>query len=715
MVWPTPDDRFLAAYAATLGFKLGTPEFVAFAPDGSLLFRRTPARSRTAELFELEASGRLRTLARADQLLAGAEEHLSEADKARRERTRTLTEGIVDVELSRDGARVLVALGERIFVIDRRTGAARVVDVGAHPYDPHLSADGTRIAYVADGDLWVVDGDGGRPRRLTTRPSADIEHGVAEFVAQEELDRTRGFWWSPDGTRIAYQRTDSTGVDTLYVADPLHPEQAPVPFRYPRAGRPNAEVTLGILPTSGGPTTWVQWDRAKFPYVAGVVWPDAGPLTLTVLDRNQNNLALLAVDPATGVTKPLLTEHDDAWIDLPKGAPRWLDDGSGFLWMSERSGEWQLELRDRTGGLVRALTPSSFGLRELAGADSTRGIAWLIASNDPTRADIWLAALDGGSPPRRVTTSPGVWKVQPSQHGNIALATGALADGAAAYVTMGSDGQVRTEVPSAVEAPPYLPSPSIESVEVAGRRHFAAVVRPRDFDAARRYPVLLHVYGGPGAQMVWSSPRAYLMDQWYADAGFVVVCIDGRGTPNQGRAWSRWLLRDLVSIPLADQVDVLRALAARHGELDLERVGIYGWSFGGYLSTMAVLLRPEVFRCAIAGAPVTDWSLYDTAYTERYMKQPSENAAGYASTSATAHAAGLRRPLLVLHGLTDDNVHLANSLSLLEALFAAGKRAEFVPLTSTHMVPDPKVLLARETIQLDFFRKHLAGDAVGRP
>jgi dipeptidyl-peptidase-4 len=197
------------------------------------------------------------------------------------------------------------------------------------------------------------------------------------------------------------------------------------------------------------------------------------------------------------------------------------------------------------------------------------------------------------------------------------------------------------------------------------------------------------------------------MDQWYADAGFIVVRIDGRGTPNRGRAWERAILRDLLTIPLDDQIAGLRAVAARHPELDLDRVGVFGWSFGGYLSALALLLRPDVFRAAVAGAPVTDWTLYDTAYTERYMKTPAGNPDGYRATSALTHAARLERPLLVLHGITDDNVHFAHTLALVEALYVAGKRAEVITLSATHMVPDPALNLAREQVQIDFFRQHL--------
>jgi dipeptidyl-peptidase-4 len=197
------------------------------------------------------------------------------------------------------------------------------------------------------------------------------------------------------------------------------------------------------------------------------------------------------------------------------------------------------------------------------------------------------------------------------------------------------------------------------------------------------------------------------MDQWYADAGFIVVRSDNRGTPDRGRAWERAILHDLLTIALEDQVGALLAVASRHPELDLARVGVFGWSFGGYFATLALLLRPDLFKAAIAGAPVTDWGLYDTAYTERYMKTPAQNPDGYARTSALTHAAKLARPLLIIHGITDDNVHFANALALIEALYVAGKRAEVVTLSATHMVPDPKLNLAREQLQVDFFRTHL--------
>jgi dipeptidyl-peptidase-4 len=714
---PAIDAEFLAAQAATYGFSLGTPKVIAIAPDGDVLFLRTPPRSFVGDLYQLDAaSGKVEKLATADGLLAGKAEALSDAEKARRERTRTATRGIIDAELSKDGTTILVPLGERVFAVDRARGTSREVTVTGYPYDPHLSPDGTRLGWVHDGDLYVAPLAGGSPTRLTTRPAlshGDVEHAVAEFAAQEELDRRAGWWWSPDGSQIAYQRTDNSPVDTLWVGDPRHPEKQPVAFRYPRTGRPNAVVTLGVLPAGGGDTTWIEWDRARWPYLAHVEWTKNAPLTLVVLDREQYEIAVLAADPKTGKTSVLALERDEAWINLPPhatrgaptSAPRWLPDGSGFLWMSEKSGAWQLELRGKDGAVVRTLTDGALGLRALVGIDAEAGVAWLSASADPTQEHLYTVPLAGGTP-TQITTGEGLHAGSLSKESGAVVISAGNRRGEVSTSVRWRDGR-STTLPSEAEAPPYLPNATWETVAVDGRDHHAVIIRPRNFDPTKKYPVILRVYGGPHAQMVVADARKYLKDQIYADAGFVVVMSDNRGTPARGRAWERVIVKDLVTVAMDDQVAVLQALGKKHPELDLSRVGVHGWSFGGYMAAMAVLLRPDVFAAAVAGAPVTDWQLYDTAYTERYMKLPENNVAGYAHTSALTHAAKLDRPLLLIHGMTDDNVHFAQSLALMEALFAVGKRADLVTLSATHMVPDPKLTVAREQIQIDFFRQHL--------
>jgi dipeptidyl-peptidase-4 len=709
------DEAFLTAAAETYNFRLGVPAPLAIARDGSVLFSRTGGRAFGADLYELDGTtGTVRVLASAAALLAGGQEQLSEAEKARRERTRTATRGITYAELASDGRTVLIPLGERVFVLDRERGAARELAIGeGFPFDPQLSPDGRHVAFVRDGDLWAIDAvtAGARPRRLTRHPEG-VEYGAAEFAAQEELARTRGFWWAPDGKRLLFQRTDARAVDTLYVADARHPDRPPVAFRYPRAGTANAVVDLGLVELDGAGAggddvpapRWIRWDLARWPYLAAVRWPARAPLTLVVLDREQYEIAVLAVDLDEGApaVRPLLVERDEAWVNLPPGAPAWLPDGAGFLWMSEARGAWTLELHCRDGAHQRSLTEPGFGLLGVAGV--TESHALVEAAADPLELHVWRVPLDGGAP-LALTAEPGVHGAA-VRHGH-AVITSALWSGGTATALYAADGR-RHGLPSVNEAPALVPTTELVAFEVGGEQLHVAVTRPRRFDPARRYPVLLKVYAGPHRQFVTRTRDSYLMDQLYADTGFVVVRCDGRGTPHRGRAWERATLRDLISIPLADQLGALRAAAARFPELDLERVGVYGWSFGGYFAAAAVLRHPEIFKAAVAGAPVTDWALYDTAYTERYMKLPANNAEGYHSTSLLPYAAGLTRPLLLIHGTTDDNVHFAHTLALIEALYVAGKRAEVIALSGTHMVPDPRLSLAREKAHIEFFRAHLA-------
>ena len=705
-------DSFLRQYAATYRFRLGRPTSIQVTPAGdAVLFLRSGPRSFIQDLYSFDpATGRERVLLTTERILRGAEEKLSAGEKARRERMRLAARGIASYQLSQDGTRLLVPLAGRLFVIERASDAVTELEAAVGALDPRFSPDARQVAYVRDGDLYVTDVATGAERRLTTRENADVSCGEAEFVAQEEMGRFRGFWWSPDGRTLACQRTDVSGVEKFHIADPVHPERAPASWAYPRPGRANAEVRLLLIPAAGGSATEVRWDRARYPYLATVVWEERAPLTLLVQNREQTEEVLLAADEASGATRPLLTETDDAWLNLDQEMPRWLEDGSAFLWTSEREGEWKLELRARDGRLLRALTPTGFGYRGLAHLDAPRGVAWVRASADPTETHVWRLRLDPRrGRPERATRERGLHGAVFSKGHELWVHTLDGLAGERRQTVTRRDGRALGELRSVAESPPAPPNVELTTVGDSLVFH-AAIVRPRDFDAGRRYPVLVKVYGGPHAQMALAARGRYVLDQWYADRGFVVVMLDGRGTPGRGRAWERALRGSFIAVPLADQVAGLRALGAKYPELDLERAGIFGWSYGGYATAMAVLRRPDVFRAGVAGAPVTDWHDYDTHYTERYIGLPDAHPEAYEESSVLASAKDLARPLLVIHGTDDDNVYFMHGIKLCDALYRAGRPFEFLPLTGfTHMVADPLVTERLESRIADFFVLHLGG------
>jgi dipeptidyl-peptidase-4 len=682
-----PPADFLRTLAETRNFTLGRPVEPRLTPDGkSVLFLRAQARQASMSLFELDVqSGTTRTLLTPEQLLRGAEEQLSAEERARRERMRVSARGFTRYQLSQDGALLIVGLSGKLYAVRRADGHVdELPPAGA--IDPQLSPDGKKLAYVRDRDLYVLDLRSRKELRLTRSTHPRVSNGLAEFVAQEELDRMNGFWWSPDSQSLAYEEADSRPVETFHLMDPTHPESPAEDTPYPRPGTPNVKLRVGVIPVGGGRTRWLDWDTEKLPYLLRVAWKH-GPLTLVVLSREQHDLAVLAADPSTGRTISLVSEHDDAWLDLDPSLPVWLDSGKGFLWSSERTGTRLLELRDKSGKLVRALSTAGDGYRKLEHVDESGDAVWFEGSSEPTESHLLHAKLSGGAA-ERITPEGGVHLATFGDDHHVFLVRSSTPTERDRLMVL-RDGKPLCEVPSVAEAPPF--QPRVDYFTVGERQFRALVVRPRDFDPRKKYPVMVDVYGGPHVQLVQRNYGRFL-DQWYADHGFIVVSLDGRGTPNRGREWERAIRGNFAEATLDDQVAGLRALGQKLPELDLSRVGIVGWSFGGYMAALAVLKRPDVFHVGVAGAPVVDWRDYDTAYTERYLGLPSANPKGYEQSSLLTWAARLSRPLLVIHGTRDDNVYFFHSLKLCEALFRAGRPFELLPLPGlTHMVPDPAV------------------------
>lgn len=716
-------EDFLRLFAQTYRFTAGQPKSISLTPDGSaVLFLRSGPRSVVQDLYEFDmATGTERVLLTAERVLAGGEEKLTAEELARRERMRLSSRGIVSYSLSDDGRSILVPLSGRLFVVDRTGGGVKELkSSGGYPIDPSFSPDGTMVACVRDGDVYVIDVASGSETRLTESPGGGtITNGLAEFVAQEEMDRFRGYWFSPDGAYIAYQQTDTEGLERFHIADPVNPDKEPQVWPYPRAGKKNAVVRLGVVPVTGGKTVWVDWNNGAFPYLATVVWKEkTAPLTIRIQNREQTEQRTLAVDHATGAARELLVERCETWLNLDQQTPRWMKGGDSFLLMNEvRVGEWQLEVRSKDGSFIRSLTPDSgFGLRSLAHVDEENGVAYVIASAEPTQRHVWAVPIPGLGPAKgerksiALTNEPGHHSAIFSRKSPAMIRVSNTLGGKVSWTAVRSDGSIAGELASIAQSPPF--TPNLELVSLGGALDYRAVViRPRRFDSSRKYPVIVSVYGGPHAQTVNATARGYMLQQWFADQGFVVVSIDGRGTPGRGLAWERSIKGDFMKAPLEDQVAALQQLGARFKELDLSRVGIYGWSFGGYFSAHAVMRRPDIYKAGCAGAPVCDFADYDTHYTERYLGLPEKNAAGYASSNVLTYCKDLTRPLLIIHGTADDNVYFMHSLKMTEALFRAGKHFEFLPLAGfTHMVPDPEVTTRLYSRVADFFLRELGAD-----
>lgn len=705
----SPEPSFLRLYAETRRFQSGLPSSARLTPDGdAALFLRAQPKSPVQTLFMTDLkTGETRELITPDAVLQGAAQTLSTAEKARLERMRISARGFTSYQLSKDGRRIVVGLSGKLYLVEREgSGAVKALETGPGVLDPRFSPDGHSLAYVRNNDLYVLDLDTNKERAVTQGGTEKVTHGLAEFVAQEEMGRFTGYWWSPDSKWLAYEEVDNTPVETFSIMDLMHPEKAADTFPYPRAGQANAKTRLGVVSAQGGNTTWVQWDATRYPYLATVTWQEGAPLTVLVQNRHQTEEVLYAVNAATGQTKELLSEKDDVWLNLNQAFPQWLEDGSGFFWFTERNGGNEVELRAPTGELRGSWVKPDAGYAGFVGFDHRNRVLYFSGGPNPTESRIYRVR-EGGAPEVVPTgeDGPGMLAAGLAKNGSALIIHSSAPTHMLRVSVIAPDGKKLAELPSVAVQPPF--APNMQTVKVgAGEGFWAQVFRPRGAKKGKKLPVIVDVYGGPHAQQVLQVMS--LLPQWMADQGFIVVRMDGRGTPRRGRAWERAIRGDFGKATLDDQVAALQALAKTVPEMDLKRVGITGWSFGGYMSALAVLKRPDVFKAAVAGAPVTDWHDYDTHYTERYLGLPQENPQGYEASSLLTYAPKLERPLLLIHGTADDNVYFMHTLKLSDALFKAGREHEVLPLGNfTHMVPDPVVTERLQQRVIDFFKKHL--------
>jgi dipeptidyl-peptidase-4 len=692
---------FPRRHARTRGFTLGRPRGFAVGADRArVAFLRSTAGDDPVNrlwVLDLDGGGE-RLVADPEALLAGGGAgELPAAERARRERARERAGGVVAFGADGDLTVAAFALAGRLFVADLLGGAPPRELAAGGVLDPRVDPTGRRVAWVAGRALHLAElGGGAPPRRLVGEDDPEVTWGLAEFVAAEEMGRGRGFWWAPDGERLAVARVDTRAVQRFHLTDPANPAVQPVALPYPTAGTANADVRLAVVDLDGHRVE-VAWDRAAFPYLAAVAWPPGGPLTLLVQSRDQTATRVLRGDPDSGATAELAAQHDPAWVELVPGVPAWLD---GRLVMT--ADDAACDTRRLTVDGV-PVTPPGLQVQEVVGAAG--GAVLLAGSQEPTEVHLWRVVPGGEA--ERLTSEPG-------QHGAVAagevtVVTSASLDRDGTSSTVHRAGRPVAAIGSLGETPPLRPRPRLLRAGPRGLR--TALLLPDRPPRPEPLPVLLDPYGGPHHRQVLAARDRFLVAQWFADQGFAVLVADGRGTPGRGPAWERAVHRDLAGPVLEDQVEALHAVAAGHPELDLGRVAVRGWSFGGFLAALAVLRRPEVFHAAVAGAPVADWRLYDTHYTERYLGHPDDDPGPYRRSSLLADAARLERPLLLVHGLADDNVVAAHSLRLSGLLLAAGRPHAVLPLSGvTHLAVQEAVTENLLHLELRFLRDALGLD-----
>ena len=682
-------DTFPRQYARTRGFNLGVPRAFTVAAHGErVAFVRSPAGDDPlASLWVYDVGGEERLIFDP----RGGETTVSDAERDRRERAGERQTGVVTYACDPLLRIATFVVGDRLHVADLVTGDVTDLATAGAAFDPRPDPTDRWVAYVSRGALRLIDLERGTDAELAADPDPDVHWGLAEFAAAEEMDRLRGYWWAPDGERLLVARVDERPVQLWHISNPIDPSMSSRPVRYPLAGTANADVTLHVIGVEGDAVE-VAWDRAAFEYLVSVSWTDEGPPLALVQSRDQRDVQVLAVDPDSGTTQMVWSDHDDRWTDITSGVPSWLP-GGRLLTAAHRDDARSLLIDDA------AVTPA--GLQVESVVDAGDDVVFL-AAEEPTEEHVWRLSAQGEL--ERVSTEPGMHGA--AVGGDVMVLTSDTMDRALPLSVVRSNGKVVHTLGSFAETPMITAIPTFHSLGTRELR--TAILTPHGEEPDAPLPVLLDPYGGPHWGRVSRAQRPFLEDQWLADQGFVVLVIDGRGTPDRGVAWEQSVYRDYVDPALEDQVDGLHAAAERFGYLDLSRVAIRGWSYGGYLTLAALLRRPDVFHAGIAGAPVADMALYDTHYMERYLGTPQSDPDAYHKADVVKDAADLQGELLLIHGIADDNVYVAHSLRMSKALMEAGRRHSMIPLSGiTHRPVDETAAENMLTIEVGFLRTAL--------
>ena len=628
-------------------------------------------------------------------LLAPQAHTLSAEEEARRERQRTSSlSGIVEYEFSSDSRYLLVPVGGDLYVYDLQAkpekAVRRLTSGGRYETDAHFSPRGSYVSFIRDQNLVVYDLSTSTERPITRDGGGVISYGIAEFIAQEEMSRTTGYWWSPDEKSIAFTRVDESPVAEVDRFEIYADSVKVIKQRYPAAGARNATVQLFVqtldAPAGNKPTQIDLGLNTDF-YLARISWlPHSDSLAVQRQSRDQKTLTLLKADATSGKTTTLLTERSDTWVDLHDELT-FLGHSPRFIWASSRTGFKHLYLYDLNGKLLHPLTggewqvtAESESTRAIVGIDEKHGVVYFMANiESPLERHLYCVSLnDTHATPHRITADVGWHAVTMSKDTKVFLDTFSTPDRPPSLTLRSNDGktlaalvpnELTPDHPYAPYLSEHLPTEFGTVKANDGETLYYQIIKPRNLVPGKRYPVVVDVYGGPGVQKVqrsWGGSTG-LFRQYLAQHGYIVFTLDNRGSAGRGVKFKTALYHHMGSVEVQDQVTGANFLATLP-YVDPKRIAVFGWSYGGYMTLMCMMQAPDVFAAGVAGAPVTDWHLYDTHYTEQFMGTPQENAAGYAGSSVLTYANQLRGPLLIMHGMADDNVLFTHSTTLFKKL-----------------------------------------------
>jgi dipeptidyl-peptidase-4 len=739
--------------AQTRGFQLGRPRRITITDQRVIFLRSDAGTDPVGHLWSIDlVTGAERCLVRADSLPGlPTQAQLPAAELARRERMREVTAGITAFDVDRAGERIVFATNGVPYCLQVSTGRIDQLPSPGPVVDPRIAPNGHYVAYVCDRSLWcsplpVTDNTEPipEPHLMCQAQAPEQSWGLADFIGAEELDRSRGFWWASDSSGLLVEHVDNAPVDVVWISDPAQPEDEPQPHRYPAAGTDNARVQLWWVPVLESPGDEPQaidlpLGSPGYEYLGSVDCMLIAPGTpaegrasflLTLFSRDQRSRATVQVwaspDNREQRWRVLEEIHDPAWVDVLPGVPAAIDRHTSPPLLIDIKVDPDTDTY-RLSCARTWCTPPGLQVRAVVDVDPATGRITALASREPQEQHLIQVTLDAtGTALVKEGHVDNTWVGAVARGPILVTSTSGLHDaGSAMQIWHQGDNHGLPEaalpgtelgtIASAAQLPPLAIRPMLRRV---GQRALpTCLLLPTWWESGGpRLPVICSPYGGPHGQRVIAAAGAYSTEQWLADQGFAVLVADGRGTPGLGPAWERSVYLDLAEPVLNDQIDALHAVAAQNAALDLTRVGIRGWSFGGYLAALAVLARPDVFHAAVAGAPVTDWRWYDTAYTERYLKEPGAAQADgdpYERSSLIPLARSSERdkpdrPLLIIHGLADDNVLAKHTLQLSAALLAAGRAHQVLPLCGvTHMTPQEVVAENLLLLELQFFSENL--------